>query len=274
MFVFLDPFISFVTILYFIVVSGWSVVLSFLTLMLMINYLGQEKTLRLGYSLPFSLFWLPALFFYAVEDFREFAPVIGYWQLIFFSISLLLLPPLFITTCRSFYRLLMVASEPIKEYGEPIWGVYNPWHYLDRQAVSWGIFPTILFLGLLLLDVFNFGIFTPALTAITILALVTGPLHAIMQDEKDNPDRWALSPYASRMIRAICLKLLLPLFLIGATIVVYVGNHHWWWIALVLGILSLSILTIMARPMRRLPGLQSVVYLLLLIGCFAARIVW
>ena len=114
MFAFLEPLVSFITILYFFLVSGWSLVLSFLSLMLLINYLGREKGLRLAYSLPFLLLLLPVLFLNVSEDFRAVAPVIGYWQLIFFSISLALLPPIFISTSRSFYKLLTTSLEPVR----------------------------------------------------------------------------------------------------------------------------------------------------------------
>jgi len=274
MFAFLEPLVSFITILYFFVVSGWSVVLSFLSLMLLVNYLGREKGLRLAYSLPFLLLLLPVLFLNVIEDFRAVAPVIGYWQLIFCSISLALLPPIFISTSQAFYKLLTTSLEPVRQYAEPHWGVYNPWDYLERQAVSWGLFSTLLFICLLVLDVLKFGIITQGMVAFSVFLFVTTPLSLVMQEEKNNPQRWAIAPYVYKVKQAIWVKLNLPLFLMGAAIIFYVGSEHLPWVASVLAILILGVLTLMWRPLQKVPAIQSVVFFVLLIGCFATITFW
>jgi hypothetical protein len=274
MFLFLDPLISFATILYFVIISGWSVVLCFASLVALTYYFGKDKAMRLSYAIPFILLFVPALFTVSAENFRRVAPLVGYWQLIFFSVSIVLLPPLFKYTCRLFYALITNKIDSPKEFGEPLWGEYNPWRYIQRQAVSLSLIPIFLFIVLMLAGVIHFEGINQTVFAITVFVFVTAPIGVIMQDERNHPDRWLLAPYAIKIKKAIWLKMNLPLLLVGAVGIIVMGIGHIVWIGSILFILLLSMIVLTSHALYKNSGYQNILYFVLIIGCFIAQLSW
>lgn len=274
MFLFLDPLISFSTLLYFVIISGWSVVLCFTSLVGLVKYAGREKAMRLSYAIPFILLLAPALFTLRAEDFRSVAPIVGYWQLVFFSVSILFLPPLFKGAASYFYTLITTKAEAAKEFSEPDWGRYNPWLYLQRQSASLGLIPLGIFVILMLGEVFYFEGINQAVFSILVFVFVTAPINIVMQEERSVPYRWLLAPFSAKIRKTILLKMSLPL-LVGATIaVIIMGFSHHLWITIILFNLLLAVLVSSSHKLHSNPALQTTLYFLTLAGCFIAQLAW
>ena len=181
-FLILDPLISAAIFLYFIVVSGWSVTLSFVSIVMLMDFYGRGKALKIAYLLPVAIYLIPSLFIYQAEDFRTLAPVVGYWQINFFLLSFVILPALFMAATKSFYNHLMDTNIDVKEFAPPKWGNYNPWDYIDREVSNWRLISIVVFVGCILAGLINFEKLNAAVLAIALYSLSTSPVSAVMQE--------------------------------------------------------------------------------------------
>jgi hypothetical protein len=274
LFLFLDPLISIVTILYFIIVSAWSVVLSLLTVVLSIDFLGKKSANRLSYAFPFILYLLSTSFIYAIEDFRSTAPIIGQWQLVFLALSLLLLPALFKETTKSFYFHLVNSVEPLREYAPPKWGIYNPWDYIDRKASNWSMLPLIIFIGLMISRVYEVPMLHEGIVSMLLFSFVINPIKVIMSNERENPIRWALAPFADRIKKMIWIKVNLPLILITSLTLIYFGHSHFLWLGSNLIIITFAIVATMDDWLGQKPLLSGILHNILPILCLSSQLLW
>jgi hypothetical protein len=275
MFLFLDPLISFATLTYFIVVSAWSVVLCLGTIVLLVHFIGKQKALILAFVFPFILLFVPSLFVYGAEDFRSKAPIIGYWQLILVSVSLILIPPLFSFVINAFYSLISINNaEPIRKSKEPSWGKYNPWQFILRQPVIFGLIPMLLLIILMIVDVIKFQGINESIFASTLFVFLGIPITTVMNEERLKPTRWQLAPSAFILKRAIWFKVNLPLFLICTCMAILMGHNQIEWIASLLSLLFLSMIVLSSHKLLRYSSLQNIASFLLIVGCFLIQLLW
>jgi hypothetical protein len=273
-FLFIEPIISLALFSYFTIVSAWSIVLCFTTIVLLIDFFGKKSASRLSYVFPIVLYLLSSLFIYAIEDFRASAPTIGYWQLIFLLFSLLILPFLFKQSTKSFYNHLVSSTEPIREYAPPKWGNYNPWDYIDRKSSNWSMLPLIVIIGLMIFKVYEVPLIHEGVLAIFLFAFATNPGRTIMLTERESPIRWALAPFAEKIRKIVWLKVNLPLFLMAVVALMYVGHAHIIWLVLNLLVIIFAMAINMDDWVGQRPILKKILENVLPFSCLILQSVW
>ena len=272
MFILLDPIVSIFTFSYFLILSSWSIVLSMASLIIIIDLFGKETGLKIAYLIPFILFLLPVGLFYFVADMRVYASSIGYWQLVFFGISFFILPYFLIQVSKSFFNILIGEGIPQQEWAVPKFGNYNPWVTVDRSAITWGMIPLAIFIGLLIFDIFHIELIHESVIVLLLLSLITAPLNILFSQEKKNPMRWLLAPYSKTHKKIILLKVGLPLIIFASIIIIYVGlPNNLLWTLLTFLIFILAIIVTTMHSLYKYPVIEKIVSLLLLIACFATQ---
>lgn len=274
LFIFLDPVISLITLLYFVILSGWSVVLTFVSIMYMLNYFGKERTLRMAYSIPAFMLALPALFSFAAEEYRAVAPIVGHWQLIFFAISIAILPPLFMLTCKRFYSIISTSVDPVMEFNPPKWGVFNPWNYLDRKAMTWSMIPMTIVAGILILDLIRIDLIHESVIAVTIYTLITNPVYSILEEERNCPQRLLLAPFVHTFKKALWVKMILPLLIAGFSLLLWLGYTNLPWLLSVFGIMLLGTCLLTWRPVYTSVSAQKIMNVVIWVAIFSAQLLW
>lgn len=275
MFLFIDPLISAALIIYFIILSGWCVTFCLASLVGLVHVFGKAKAVRISYLIPVVLLILPTTLVAGAENFRKIGPLIGSWQLVFMSISLVVLPVTFSYICRMFFDLINFRIDEVTESKEPEWGSYSPWRYILRNAVVLAMAPFLILLLLMGLKLVRFDMINEAMYAAGIFFLTTLPVTILMAEEKKVYNRWLLAPYASKMKTSIWIKVNLPLFILGAIGLACIsGAGHVKWTATILVLLLLGMAVLTSHKMYKNNFARSVCYLLMMTGCMVAQIVW
>lgn len=274
-FLFLDPLISFSLIMYFILLSGWCVTFSVLSLVVLVHASGRTRALRIAYLIPIIPLIIPALISYGAENFRKTAPMIGYWQLIVLSVSLIILPLAFNYASKMFFVLINVKVEKANIANAPIWGKYRPWTYVFRRSVHLAMLPVLVILLCLLSKVITFEPFNQALFAVTLYVLATMPLNVIMAQEQLTPERWQLAPLASTLRRQIWLQVNLPMLLLSLLLLGFMGgNEHWIWAGSVILVIITGMLALTSQVLLRKTNLQPIIYFLLIVAATICQLLW
>lgn len=274
MFIVIDPMISLLSLLYLIIISSWSVVLTFAIVTLLVNWLGKVMTSRVIHVLPAIVFIVPYSIISSIEDIKQVAPILGYWQIIFFGVSAALLPPIFYGTCKAFYTLIVSTTDIVTEYKEPKWGSFNPWNYLERRAVSWSILPVAIYIILDLAKEINIEFLNEGILSFVVFLLVTSPVSVILQSETIKPDRLSLAPYAREFKKSIWIKLCLPLFTIGIAVVLIHGINNWLWMATSIILLLLGLFLHTSHYFCKNRWVQTILYSVLMFLCFFTQFFW
>lgn len=275
MFLFLDPLISFTLILYFIILSGWCVTLCLASLVGLVHFFGKAKAVRLSYLIPVVLLILPTTLVLGAENFRKIGPLIGSWQLIFLSVSLVVLPVCFRYVCTLFFTLINFSIDKVTEYSEPEWGSYSPWRYIRRNAAVLAMIPFLILIILMAINVVKFEMVNEAIFAAGIFFLTTLPVSILMSEEKNVYNRWLLAPNASKMKMSIWLSVNLPLFILGAIALCSMSRMgHLKWAGIILLFLLLGMIVLTSHKMYKRNSLRGVFYFLIMSGCMVAQLVW
>lgn len=275
MFLVQDPLISFCLFAYFIILSCWLVTFCLGSLVILVRLLGKEKGMRVAYAAPFILLALPLIFTFGAEDFRKTAPLVGYWQLIFFTISIIVLPPLFKIVSGEFFKLVNSQFQEVKTHGEPSWGRYNPWTYILRHAVIYVLLPLFIFAVLMLTKVLKFDPVNESVYAVCLFLLSTLPVSVIMMEEKNRPDRWKLAPFSRKLKSAIWLKLNLPILTFCMLFIFRMGGtFHFAWVIAIMLVTILGVAVLSSHRLLKYPRLQDLLYLCTLMGVFLMQKLW
>ena len=275
MFLFLDPLISAALILYFVILSGWCVTLCLASLVALVHLFGKAKAVRLSYLIPVLLLILPTTLVIGAENFRKIGPMIGSWQLIFLSVSLVILPVCFKYICTLFFALINFRIDKATEYSEPQWGSYSPWRYIRRNAAVLAMVPFLILIILMTFKLIKFEMVNEAIFGAGVYFFATLPVSILMAEEKNAYNRWLLAPHASQIKISIWLKVNLPLFILGAIALFCIsGAGHLKWSVTILLFLLLGMIVLTSHKMYKYNNLRGVFYFLIMTGCMAAELVW
>lgn len=218
-----------------IAVIGWAVQLALWGVLMLTRMLGRERGIRLSYAVALGGVLLATMGFGVIVKLAAGPlPLLG-----FLALTVAALPAWIQHTGRAYTEDLMKSEAPPKAPA-PVWGRIAAWRYVQRTPAVWGMVGTILLLGcFLVVDVPG----RAGLVAMLLYVLATTPLQHAFLPEYDQPDRWALAPYAYRVRRALMWQVGLPPLLVAIGGVLVVGWGVWYWVGSVVMLLLLGILS-------------------------------
>ncbi len=218
-----------------IAVIGWSIQLALWGVLLLTRMLGRERGVRFSYAVAFVGVLLATMGFGVVVQLTTgLLPMLG-----FLALTVAVLPTWMHHTGRAYAEVLIEAESPPKAPA-PVWGRVTAWRHVQRTPAVWSMAGTALILVLFLV------VEVPVqagMVAMLLYVLATTPLQHAFQPEYDQPDRWALAPYAHQVRWKIMLQVGLPSLLVAVGVLLTVGWGAWRWTGIVVVLLMLGLLS-------------------------------
>lgn len=225
-------------------VTLWSLQLALWAVLGLVDKMGRENGLRTAYALTF-VFAFASIISMGLLLQMATGPIP---LLLFLALTVGFLPPLLSRTSKAFMAALMQVEAPV-QVQDPVWGSLSPWRIVKRTPALWGIVGTFLMLGL-----FSFANapLQAGVSAMLLYILATTPLGHAFAPEYEQPDRLRLAPFAAQVQRTLIVQVGLPVLLLAAGLALWIGWGAWGWVAgvLVLNLLGLLSYTIFAKLPR------------------------
>jgi intracellular septation protein A len=134
--------------------------------------------------------------------------------------------------------------------------------------------PLIIFIGLMISRVYEVPMLHEGIVSMLLFSFVINPIKVIMSNERENPIRWALAPFADRIKKMIWIKVNLPLILITSLTLIYFGHSHFLWLGSNLIIITFAIVATMDDWLGQKPLLSGILHNILPILCLSSQLLW